>query len=140
MSTWNFGDFTREQADSYFLTSPMYSLWIEHGELLRTQAVNDAERIIWAYLGGYYDLQHPDDIKPKQRVRHDYAIFEQALSLLQTSGAQANGESTAPKWMANNEDAEAEKHIEEKSYPVKVSQRAKFWLGQNTYNPRIARG
>lgn len=140
MPTWNFGDYTQQLADEYFIKNPQNHLWISFGELMRSQAVSEAERLIWAYKGGWTDLPHPSDINDKDRIRYDYAIYEQALYMLQISGAIANGEETTPKWMANNEDSDSESKFEEPSYPVKITPKAKFWLGINIYNPRIGRG
>jgi hypothetical protein len=140
MPEWTFTTYTHLMANAYFSTTTKKHLWESFSEEMRINAVAEAERDVWAYLGGWCPLQHPDDILTDQRVRQDYAIYEQALYLCQISGAIPNGEETTPKWMANNPDSDAESNFDEEVYPIKICQRAKFWLNKLSYNPRIGRG
>lgn len=144
MSTqWEFGDYTSVLADTYFDNHPENHLWTSFSADLRSKSVAEAERMVWAFLGGYNDLVHPDDYASattKPRVRQDWAIYEQALFQLEKSGAIPNGEETTPKWIANNEDHEAEAFATDDAFPVVISEKAKFWLGINIYNPIICRG
>ena len=140
MATWTFGSYTLALANTYFETHTEEHLWLSFSENFRSKAVSMAERQIWAYLGGWVDLTHPDDIQSKYRIRQDFAIYEQALYILQNSGAVPNGEETTPKWMANNAELEAEKYQEQNYYPVRISPVSKFWLAKNIRNPVIGRG
>jgi hypothetical protein len=133
---WTFGTYTAEMAEDYFSTHIKKSLWDAYDTETQELAVNQAEREIWAFLGGMY-LNHPNDILPYSRYRQDYAIYEQALYCLQISGINRTGELNGAQWTQNDE----EDSVEVADYPpAPICKEAKFWLTVKTRTPRLGRG
>lgn len=138
MAEWDLGDYTLANADSYHASrnNPSNSIWLSFDEEQREAALREAERKVWVFRQGK-ELTPVADYAGDERIRHDYATYEQALDELAFSQDIANGELSGAKWIADSSSVKAEDAREVRSF---LAPKAKLWLGISVRNPIICRG
>jgi hypothetical protein len=134
MADWSLGTITRSGADGYFAEAKhiKHAIWSSYGTKDRDAAVALAERNIWRARGT--NLDDVSAYTALDLVRHDYAVFEQALYLLQNSDAVSNGEQTGVKYPGLLEGTEPTNDI------GRFGPEAQRWMGWNYGQIKIQRG
>lgn len=125
-------------ANTYFgVTSHVKSsTWTAISTNLRTAAIAHAKRVIARFINVDVSDLTTDATDDDDFPRHDVAVYEQALWMVQQSDAVVNGEASAPKVIG----VKSEGAIEQNNFGWTISPEAMRFLTRFPRAIRLCRG
>lgn len=134
-------DVSRAAADAYFdpASHVRAAAWEALSERQQEAALAHAARIISREISAEVG---DEDADADGYYRPDYAVFEQALSMMLRSAAVPNAERTGPHYMAVGDDGEETARAEEEqaAEPYALSAEAASYLQRPRRALRVLRG